>query len=174
MPDEQTALDWNGVEYYLRQKSHTYVTELDSVCADLEEDTTFGGVLKRNFNICEIAPCKSHEMALCQAADLLAGIGCYSREHYREYGAWSAHQGYADLLFDDGSNQPSRRQEERHRIIQDLIQMIHRMGFDIDIDRDKGFRTWDPNLPLNFWWYEPKSWQDKAPSSLSPLSWGGR
>ena len=166
MPDEHTALDWNGVEFYLRRRSYTRVEELDAVCDDLVEDALFGTVLKKNFGVHEITACRSHEMAVCQAADLFAGAACFSRESYSDYKAWRAGQGYGDFLFDlKPITKLSHGDEEKYGILRMLESKIERMGLAIDVDAHKGFRTLNPRLPLNFWWYEPRSRHDKAPST---------
>ena len=91
---------------------------------------------------------------------------CYSREHYSEYKAWNAEQGYAASLFpDDAKTAASNGELEKNSIVQYLAHKIRQVGLGIDLDRHGGFRTLNPSLPMNFWWYEPRSKRDSAPTS---------
>lgn len=93
-PDENTALDWDGVQDCLKSKS---------IRIDAHRDLfTKGNLklrLKREFGIKKITPCKSDQEPLIQLADLFAGLVVYSRSSYNRFVSWELSNKKEELLF---------------------------------------------------------------------------
>jgi hypothetical protein len=103
-------------------------------------------------NITEVWSAHSHENPLIQVADLFAGLGVFSRENYLRY----SQQGNLNL---DLSNS----ERERFTVLQYFHHQCksHKLG--VSLNQRGGLRSFNPEKPINFWWYEPQGYYDKAP-----------
>jgi hypothetical protein len=166
MPDEHSGMDWNRVRTCLDAATIREAAALSHVA--FADDETFGATIRRLFGIHEIGECQSHDMCLIQAADVFAGLGCFSLENYARYASWKAELGYSSPLFPEvQANQPSSGAHEKFTILLHVETWIKRIGFPIDIRTTRGLITLDPSLPLNFWLYRAQSIRDKAPTKTS-------
>ena len=165
IPDEHTGIDWRAVQDYLSRKDKHLVSELTPQDED-EDLNAFSWRLRRLFRVHEITECRSQEMCLTQVADLFAGIGAFSRESYVGYRAWRANRGYSAGLFAEADPAgTSSGLAEKYSVMDHLETKVRQMALEISLDSSRGFRTMNPRLPLNFWWYEPQSVHDKAPGA---------
>ena len=160
-PDEHTALDWSSVEDYL-------------VIAGSETEIhkglfTKGGFrlrLREEFRIEEIAPCKSSDEPLVQAADLFVGLAVYSYEKYDAYEEWLRTTTPQAGLFPPDSDQVvalSRSDQERCRVLKEFDANCKRLKLGVSLKTNRGLRTFKPVNPINFWLYEVQHEDDKAP-----------
>lgn len=158
-PDEHTAMEWETIQDCL-----------ESVGARVEPERSlftqglFRLRLEREFSIEEIRPVVSSEHPLLQLADLFAGMAVFSREKYPEYQEWLQKNSPQLSMFDsDNLRDPSSRDRERYQVIKKFNEECkkHRLG--VSLKGRRGFFTFNPKNPINFWFYEPQSTEDKAP-----------
>lgn len=163
-PDQNTAIDWDTIEDILDIKSSNI-----EAYSNLFTKGRFKFRLKEEFNIREIVPCDSKHEPLIQLGDLYAGMAIYSRDSYNMYRhlARTLFTTVKQLsLFDveiDNSIKPSRADKERCRLIFEFNKLCKSKKLGVSLDTYQGLRTRDPNNPINFWWYEPQHYLDKAP-----------
>jgi len=156
-PDENTALDWATVQDYL---------DAVGIGFRVDGDLFSGGFrfrLARDFQVVQISEVCSAETPLCQLADLFAGLGAFSYSAYEKYETWLNLQSSQMLLFGDRELNVSNREQERFRVMQHLDKECKKYKLRVGLKSSRGFKTYDPSLPINFWLYEPQHPDDKAP-----------
>jgi len=161
VPDENNQLDWDRLEEFLRGASSE---------GHLDRDLLSGGRMvfriQKHFGIKSIEPCHSHEVPLAQLADLFAGLASYSRSSYGTFDAWLRERCDQMVLFgEEESASPSFScaDIERCAVVQHVHDACREAKMGLSLKSSGGFRTRDPNRPLNFWWYIPQHPDDKAP-----------
>jgi len=161
-PDEHTAFDWETIRDCLENVGTR--VELDR---SLFTSGGFRLRLKREFGIEEIAPVSSEVHPLLQLADLIAGMGVFSRERFNQYKRWLEGSAGQQGLFGDESDGDrkavSRSAGERCRVLAAFDALCKKRRLGVSLNRKRGLWTPDPRNPLNFWLYEPQHPQDKAP-----------
>ena len=160
-PDENSALDWMTVQDVLD------ATGLDlRVEGDLFDGGAFRVRLARDFGIQKICEMCSADTPLCQLADLFAGLGAYSHSAYEKYESWLRVQSGQLMLglgLDDDDARLSNRDRERCKVIQHLDRQCKQRKLRVGLKSSRGFKTYDPTFPINFWFYEPQHPDDQAP-----------
>jgi len=157
-PDENTALDWATVKDFLDAAGFGF---------SIEGDLLEGGFrlrLKRDFSVLEIVDACSAEMPLCQVADLFAGLGAFSHSAYDKYASWFHSQSGQMSLFGHQPCKVSNREQERFTVIKHLDEQCKKHKLGVGLKSSRGFRTYNPAHPINFWLYEPQHPNDKAPT----------
>lgn len=161
-PDENSALDWKTVQDYL---------DTAGLNVQIEGDLFSGGErfelrVSRDFRILEISEACSADTPLCQLADLFAGLGVFSYASYGKFEGWSAAQS-AQMMFALGSSQPEQKlsnsDQERCLVMAHLDNCCKKQRLGVGLTSSRGFKTYDPSNPINFWIYEPQHPDDKAP-----------
>ena len=110
----------------------------------------------------EVVDVDSADEPLVQVADLFAGLAVYSRRAYQKYEKWSS----VTTNQEDSVKRRrdfSRTDQERCPLIAQVNQLCKKYKLGVSLRSRKGFYTYNPANPVNFWWYEPQSEQDKAP-----------
>lgn len=159
-PDENTALDWATIQDYLDTAGAGF---------RVDGDLFSGGFrlrLQRDFSVLQISEACSAETPLCQLADLFAGLGAFSYSAYDRYESWlSTQSGQIPLGSGMGrsSPEPSKSDQERFAIIKHLDNECKKRRMCVGLASSRGFKTYDPRQPINFWLYEPQHPDDKAP-----------
>ena len=156
-PDENTALDWETVQDFLDAAGFGF-----RIDGNLFE----GGFrlrLKRDFGVLQIAQACSEKTPLCQVADLFAGLGAFSHSAYDKYETWLHLQSGQMSLFGGRECTVSNRERERFRVMQHLDKECKKHKLRVGLKSSRGFKTYDPQYPINFWLYEPQHPEDKAP-----------
>jgi len=160
-PDENSALDWATVQDYLDTAG--LIVE---VTPKLFYRSPFRIRLSREFQILNINEVSSASEPISQIADLFAGIGAYSHSAYEKYRKWlSKKSGQLSLgLFSQEALHLTNSERERFCIMKHLDDKCKSCKFRVSLRSAKGFKTFDPNYPINFWQYEPQHVEDKAPT----------
>ena len=164
-PDENTSLDWGSVEDFLEMASTDVVIERNLL--------TKGSLkvrLRQEFRIEEITPCKSIDELLVQLADLLAGLGAYSRERFETYEEWQRQNNPQQVLFSSPGNPTvrlSRSDRERCQLLAEFDSECKRRKLGVSLQTNRGLFTYEPKNPINFWPYVPQHDKDKAPVKSS-------
>ena len=162
LPDENSALDWQSVQDYLDTAGLSI-----QISNNLFDEKPFRIKLSRDFQIVGIKEISSVKESICQVADLFAGIGAYSRSNFTKYLEWlDCENGQMRLITETSQeNQKfTNSEKERFKIIKHLDDSCKRNKFRVSLKRGKGFKTFDPRSPINFWVYEPQNSKDKAPT----------
>lgn len=165
-PDENSVLDWgtiysclNSVSY--RDSLRTQVTSEDDAI-----------VLWRKFNICEIIQCESHEEPVIQLADLLVGLGVYSRQRYEIYEQWNSNLSRPQAtLAVPTPNERRMSQADYHRcqVLAGFFKQCTTLKLGVNLKGTKGLRTYAPGNPVNFWQYQSQHSYDRAPVKSKPI-----
>jgi len=130
----------------------------------------FSGALSLGefYNIYEIRQVSSEQYALVQLADLFAGLGAYSHTTFNKYINWEIEHGeQVNLKLTNNSttpqDMPSKNDLDRFKIIEYVYTESKRNRFQLSFRKSKGFKTNNPENPLNFWFYTPQHPNDRAP-----------
>jgi len=160
-PDENSALDWATVQDYLDTAGLTV-----EVTPNLFDRSPFCVRLSRDFQILNISEISSALEPICQIADLFAGIGAYSHTTYKKYSQWLSNKdGQLSLgLFSQEALRLTNSEKERFYIMKYLDDRCKSCKLRVSLRSAKGFKTFDPKYPINFWQYEPQHVEDKAPT----------
>ena len=162
LPDENSALDWQSVHDYLDTAGLSF-----QVSGGLFDDKPFSIRLSRDFQIIGIKEISSEKEAICQVADLFAGMGAYSHSSFTKYQEWKERENGQIRLFAEASAENRKftnSEKERFIIMKHLDDSCKKNKFRVSLKSGKGFKTFDPRFPINFWVYEPQNANDKAPS----------
>ena len=162
-PDENSALDWRTI--------HGFVDAAGCGLrpgGNLFEEGGFSLRLARDFHIFQVHQSCSTETPLCQLADLFAGLGSYSHSSYRKYENWLiAQSGQLSLGLgvgpEDIATRLSKRDEERCLVIRHLDEECKSRKLGVGLRSSRGFITYDPSNPINFWLYQSQHPADTAP-----------
>lgn len=161
-PDENSALDWQSVQDFLDTAGLSF-----QVLGGLFDNKPFSIRLSRDFQIIGIEEISSEKEAICQVSDLFAGIGAYSHSSFAKYIEWEERENGQMRLFTETSAENQKftnSEKERFIIMKYLDESCKRNKFRVSLKSGKGFKTFDPRFPINFWMYEPQNLKDKAPT----------
>jgi hypothetical protein len=154
-PDENSALDWKEVKSFL-DKTGFSVAEPSLVTENFQTR------LQRDFKVSRIHQVKSHQIPLCQVADLFAGLGAYSYAEAEKYRYWlTIKTGQQKMPGADNPPKLSNRDKTRCEVIHLLHQSCEKQRWRVGFA--SGLKTCNPNEPINFWLYQPQHPLDKAP-----------
>ena len=159
-PDQNTAMKWHEVGFFLEQVSHT-LDHNKNIFKPLQPVD-----LERHFSIVDIQPCESHHEPLVQLVDLMIGMAVFSRTELEKVQQWQKENiGQLDLLSQPAliTENFSRACKQRCELIAHFLQQSkqHRLG--VSLKDGIGLKTLNPNKPINFWPYTPQHSEDKAP-----------
>lgn len=163
-PDENTALKWNTVRDCLEYSSSKTETR-----RDLFTKGRFILRLKKEFRIETVSPCKSEKEPLVQLADLFVGLAVYSRSFYNRFESWELSNKKGELLFPVDQEQLlklSKSDIERCCVLSEFNEKCKNKKLGVSLKTNKGLKTFDAKMPINFWWYKPQHEADKAPCKL--------
>lgn len=166
-PDEHTAMKWDELSYFLEKRSSRI-----SVKHDLFNQGRFYPYLKNKFQIEKMEARLSHEEPLIQLADLLAGLGVYSRTSYDKYTHWQKQNSAQQTLPLFGANQNTKirltnSDQERCQVLHAFDVACKRNKLGVSLRTNNGLRTHNPRQLVNFWWYIPQHDEDTAPVKTS-------
>ena len=149
VPDQNDAINWEEISEILCNDNVLNYKKLDSKFHILI------GQQKVFFN--ESTPT---ENSLIQIADIFAGMGRTSYEEYDIYDNW-LDQAQQTLI---PVRNPSNKNIKRFEIIKYVNDWakINKLG--VSLRTKRGFYSYNPHCPLNFWFYTPQHEKDKAPT----------
>jgi len=159
-PDEQSAIDWSTMGDVLFHSGRDF-----RVDRTLFSQDQFGYSLINDYKIRKITEQKSQECPFVQIADLFAGIGAYSHGIFEKYQEWKrCYSPQLPLGLFKKHNEFSKTDRERCTVIDHLNVECKKHKLSIAFESTKGFDSHKPNLPVNFWLYDPQHSDDKAPT----------
>jgi hypothetical protein len=160
-PDENSALNWPVLQGFLDEAGL-----LLRITWGLFDKKYQGVYLSHEYKIIKVDEISSKRETICQVADLFAGLGAYSHSIYHKYFRWFNWQaGQFSLEVDDNQNYHFSNSEcERFLIMKYLDDSCKRYKLHVGLKTTKGFKTYNPRFPINFWIYESQNEADKAPT----------
>lgn len=161
-PDENSVVNWDRLQEFLDSAG----IEI-SYQAPLSTQEEFRISLWREFKINKIKEINSKDYVLCQVADLFAGLGVFSYLSYDKYQFWLSEQSGQKRLLPNRNDdiEFSNSEKNRFAIINYLDGICKSHRLTVGLNSTNGFKTYNPNNPINFWFYEPQHLKDKAPSA---------
>ena len=159
-PDEQTAVQWDSLAEFVDGAGLT--AELEP---PLFGQGSFRLTLSQQFSVEMVKPIRSCDEPIVQLADLCVGLAIYSRENYQRFVAWRQATGLQpSLLPIDDPVALSSADGPRCTLLDKVNAECKSRRLSVSLDKHHGLRTLNPVKPVNFWWYEPQSDKDKAPT----------
>lgn len=158
-PDNNSAIDWDAVQYFLNRKSAT-ITSNDMTLLTWDN---FVSSVNTEFVLNGITPVDSRDEPFVQLVDLFVGMGVFSRTHFAELRTWLVVNQAQGELFTIEEDDSTRKQKEKFQIVKILDNHCRTNKLGVGLVHHNGLRTKDPSNPINFWWYTPQSEKDKAP-----------
>jgi len=159
-PDQNSAIDWKNFIAYLEKtnlsRNVPYLSDLFGVL----QNTAFPTITSH-------AECVSDREPLIQLVDLFTGFAAFSCAKGAAYASSSLSKTSQPDLFTTGvetSRPASRGLASKYRCLGALLEhcRAHKMG--VSFETRTHLWTPKPTNPLNFWFYEPRSELDKAPT----------
>ncbi len=154
-PDIQSLVDWKTLQDCINNKKHFYVLDLFKRNPDFER-----------VNLNSIIPSDSKKHPFIQVSDLFAGIATFSYGQFDKYSKWIEQNDTQVSLFHDEKQNFSHSENERFVIIKKFNQLAKSSKLQIAFESSRGFKSYKPENFINFWLYEPKHENDKAPVRL--------
>ena len=156
IPDERVGVKWENVQSCL--SAGDLLQGREPALGGLSPSAqSFGASIKRTFRVAEITARGSQEMSLAPVADMVAGMGAFSREQFVEYRAWKRIVGYPETLFDPlPSLEPGPGKVEKFRVLSHFESTMNQLSLPVALDQTGGLRTLDPSIAVNFWLYQPQ------------------
>lgn len=149
-PDEQSLINWKKMKEILENTGKQIkITKKD------EGGHIFEVICKNN--VCKIQEVCSKEKVVCQIADLFAGIGATG---HLSKSNLTLHDDKQKSL-DEDKRELSNKDIGKIRIISHLRKCCRDKEFKIDFSPNKGIRTLDPQIPINFWVFEHRMQRNK-------------
>lgn len=157
-PDQQSEIDWDT---------------MSDVLATRRRSTDSGGLISASDvrglvahpKLRRLQPTDSRTSPLIQLADLFAGLAVFSWRDQEHYAGWVKDEDRQVSLLDSELPSANRtaRVENACAVLNHLVSRCkhYRLGVGL---RDGGLRTRPWSQPLNFWFWEPQSEADKAPT----------
>jgi len=153
-PDIQSSVDWVTLQDCINNKKHKCVKDLFHENPDFER-----------VNLSSIKPSNSIRFPFIQLADFFAGMGSYSCGHFDIYEKWELlNNPQKSLFYSSEELSFSNSEEERCRIIKKFNTRCKRNNLQIAFKTTRGFRSYQPDNFLNFWFYKPQSKNDICPT----------
>lgn len=159
-PDHNTAMKWKELRDWLERKRFTTDSTKNLFKPWMSSD------LERKFRIQSIYPCDSRQEPFIQLIDLMVGLAVYSRTEYNKYQEWATdHLGQLSLFGSpDSVNDLTKSQKVRFPVLYEFNLLCKRFEIGVRLTKSRGLRTYQPENPINFWWYTPQHPNDKAPT----------
>ncbi|MFZ5643493.1 MAG: DUF3800 domain-containing protein [Bacillota bacterium] len=145
-PDENSAVNWDSIGFYLEE-----VIDFES------------GELKAELDIPEIVQTRSESEPFIQICDLFAGLAVFSRASYEKLAQWLVASS-SNVVAESGPIVVSNADRERFIVIKYLNNRCKHYKLGISLVKSRGLRSFNPEKPINFWWYEPQGDYDRAPT----------
>lgn len=154
-PDRNNEINWDTLLEILQSKG--LVTTLD-----LDQDGNITINLLEKYKI-NIIPSTTTVNPLIQLADIFAGMASYSRENFEKWKEWGL-KNQSRLVKIEDEIELTRRDKERCRVIDAFNNACKEKKLGVSLNKSKGFKTYQPSNPINFWLYTPQHEEDTAPT----------
>ena len=145
-PDQNNSMDWEYLQMLLRNNSTKYDYNNNYIIDSHEIYIKESSTEKHN---------------LIQIADIFAGIARTSYEDYDDYEFYNPQQTRLVPL-----KKISRRQKYRFEIYNIIKKWGEDHKYQISINSKRGFNSFNQYAPINFWFYTPQRFNDKAPTKF--------
>jgi hypothetical protein len=154
-PDETTQINW---EEFLEIMDNS-----STIILGRQKNLPRISNSRYSFRIIDFEEKKSIDTPLVQVADLFAGMAAFSCNRFSDIQAAIQKKMGQSSLFNYNLN-ISNSVRERADIIYEIIRFCRKHKMHVSFESSNGFRSYNPNMPINFWRYEPQHEFDKAPT----------
>lgn len=171
-PDENSIINWerihsrlNTASMYIELENEELALEQTSLLVDTEKvDGLFVQQIK-GFSVSQILAVNSTNILLAQVADLFVGVGVFSHQQYNVYYNWVLKNSpQMNLGFFENTKESFTSKEDEHCFIVNYLNVNCKQSkLGVSLESTKGFFTYNPANPINFWLYQPQGSYDKAP-----------
>ena len=168
-PDENRAIDWDTLRYFLERKAARL---------EFQQDLATGNEsllrLVDEFRIHELSERQSHDEVLIQIADLFVGLCIFSHSQYDKYEIWRVNNGGTQDMFvssDCGGMDLSNAERTRSDLLHYFNKACKRRKLRVSLDTHRGLVTRDFTFPIGFWLWEAQHDLDKAPTKSETRHW---
>lgn len=158
IPDEHTSIDWETIDDCLSAKGDGILRVVPDIASG-----SFKVRLCEDFFIDSINPSHSEDHPLIQIADLFAGLAVFSREQNLLYKEWIKFADQPPLFKEEFTSKVSSAVIEKCKVLHIFNSMCKSKKMGVSLEEFSGLKTFDPENPINFWWWTPQSDMDKAP-----------
>lgn len=154
-PDRNNEIDWEILVQILNNKGL-----INSFKTDHKGNITISLIEEYKINIIPSTPPVN---PLIQLADIFAGMASYSRKNFKIWKEWEL-SGQRRLIPLEDEISLTRRDRERCRVMDAFNKKCKEKTLGVSLNSSKGFKTFEPSNPINFWFYEPQHEKDTAPT----------
>jgi hypothetical protein len=168
-PDENSSIDWGSIRDRIVKSSYKLVP-MEYQTVDMAAPTRLLLEYIRQYRVMRIEEASSTDNVFLQIADLFGGLGVFSRKHFDKYGNWlEANSPQMRLFPNEVEYELTNSEEYRCRVLLRLDTLCKQANMTVSLKQNRGLRTYDPQRDLlNFWYYEPQTEHDKAPTKNEP------
>ena len=159
--DDNSVLRFDDIEHFLRLKEAGIIV-INTAHLFREQPNL---LYRHYYSVYGVSPVDSKEEPLIQVADLFAGMACFSRKCFQKYKQWESYNSSQQSFFaPPNMAKMSNSEEERFILLRTFNNecKTHKIG--VSLNTCKCLKTFDPSNPINFWWYEPQTEVDRAPT----------
>lgn len=111
----------------------------------------------------EVVEVRASTEPLVQLADLFAGLGAFSWNRAKPFWQWRSSQaGQLQLFAESAAGELSNSEVHKAATLSHLGALLGQQNLRMHWV-NKGLKTKDPSIPVNFWLYVPQRPEDKAP-----------
>lgn len=157
-PDRNNIINWETLVEILNHKG---------LIVSKSEPDNFGRIKINLINRYELKIIESTPTIspLIQLADIFTGMASYSRNKFETFEEWELTNDVQSRLIPlENEINLSRRDKERCSIMNSFKKSCDRNKLGVSLGKTRGFKTWQPRNPINFWFYEPQHENDTAPT----------
>ncbi len=121
-----------------------------------------------NFTFEKVKQQNSKQNSIIQLCYIFTGFGHFSRESYDEFSRWRNHKKSEIIpsLFNNANYEKieiSKSNQNRFELIDYIAEECKKRNISVSLNTNKYLKSYEGELPINFWLYEPQGDYDKAP-----------
>jgi hypothetical protein len=151
--DRNSTIDWKKLKDILSNKG---LIKYEPVGSKLS--------IKIGYPLVNITESSTKENYLIQIADIFAGMGRTSYEDVEKYKEYIIYKESPTKLISSETQKFSNRDRYRCYFYNCVKKFTELNKYNVSLESAGGFKSWNPKVPLNFWFYTPQHEEDKAPT----------
>ena len=117
---------------------------------------------KEIYEVEDIKKCGLKKTIMLQAAELFAGMACYSKQEYSKFSDWLDESDRQMTMFDLNFSEFNDTHKVRFTVMKNFHESCIAGKIGVGLKSYGCFNTADPVNPVNIWWYTPEKIIDKA------------
>jgi len=158
-PDKNSFINWEKIVSFLENRNFRFELRKNNLLRN-----QISIKIIKEFGVHGVNPIDSMKQPLIQLADLFAGMTVFSRKDYDLYENWLRTQSRQRKLFENLEEfKVSNSAYERCRVLCEIDSKCKENRLYISLKSNRGLKSYKPDYPINFWFYQPQHDMDKAP-----------